>query len=368
MNRPNPEITLLIASFQRPDNLRRCLSSVALQQGVEGRFEVVVNDDGSRDDTARMVQLFATQAAFPLKFVTHPHQGYRVAACRNAGVRASRAPYLLFTDGDCILPPDHLRIHLEQRRHGAVNGSDCLHLDRETSEALDETAIRNGDYRRWATLGERWRVRREHWDSRLNWLLRHPHKPKLFGNNIALWRSDLEHINGFDERFRGWGGEDDDLRLRLRAAGLRIRSLRHLTRTWHLWHPPADSVPARYRDGPNVPRVQRPFRLTRCLQGLKQRRLGEMSIRVLNPESWPWHPTTLPSDQGGMPELEFLILPGKRQEFSGEAQCNVLVLTDAMPKPPLKHSHLLITHQPVAAFGPQLPLDPDSLDKLWELL
>ncbi len=107
-----PEIALLVSTYQRPQHLRRALLSIALQRGVDGQMEVVVTDDGSRDETPRVVEEFARTARFPVQFTTHPHSTFQLARCRNEGVAASRAPYLLFLDGDCILPPDHVAIHL----------------------------------------------------------------------------------------------------------------------------------------------------------------------------------------------------------------------------------------------------------------
>src|SRR3972149_10815821 len=102
---PELELSVILTTYQRPAHLRRSLASLALQRGVAGRFEVVVSDDGSQDDTPAIVEAFARTADFPVKFTTHPHAGFRLSLCRNDGVRASRATYLLFSDGDCIFPP-----------------------------------------------------------------------------------------------------------------------------------------------------------------------------------------------------------------------------------------------------------------------
>ncbi len=104
------ELAVIVSTFERPGHLSRCLASLEAQRGVDGLFEVVVTDDGSRDTTLRLIADTARRVSFPLTFTTHQHDGFRLARCRNEGVAASTAPYLLFTDGDCILPPDHLRI------------------------------------------------------------------------------------------------------------------------------------------------------------------------------------------------------------------------------------------------------------------
>lgn len=44
--------------------------------------------------------------------------------------------------------------------------------------------------------------------------------PTFFGGVVGISREHYQQINGFSNRFRGWGGEDDDLRRRCIAAGL----------------------------------------------------------------------------------------------------------------------------------------------------
>ena len=109
------EVSLLMSTYQRPTHLRRALESIAAQRGVGGRFEVVVTDDGSTDETPEIVAEFARRADFRVAFTTHPHTTFRLARSRNEGVAASRAPYILFLDGDCIWPTDHVQVHLERR-------------------------------------------------------------------------------------------------------------------------------------------------------------------------------------------------------------------------------------------------------------
>jgi predicted glycosyltransferase involved in capsule biosynthesis len=43
-------------------------------------------------------------------------------------------------------------------------------------------------------------------------------------------------VNGFDERYSGWGLEDSDLVIRLLHAGVRHKSARFAAPVFHLWH------------------------------------------------------------------------------------------------------------------------------------
>jgi hypothetical protein len=54
--------------------------------------------------------------------------------------------------------------------------------------------------------------------------------------NLAVWRSDLELVNGFDESFLGWGHEDSDLVVRLFNAGVMRKDGAYATEVIHLWH------------------------------------------------------------------------------------------------------------------------------------
>ena len=232
-----PEIAVLVSAYKRPDHLRRTLLSLALQRDVAGLMEVVVADDGSPDTVRPVVEAFARRVDFPVRFTTHVHDGFRLARCRNEGALVSEAPYLLFTDGDCILPPDHVRCHLEFRRAGRVVLGDCYRLDRNTSDRITDNALRSGEYLAWVPRCERRRIGLKAFRAWWYHLLRCAMRPRMTGNNIGIWRTDFTHINGYDENFVGWGLEDRDLQLRLSHLGLQFQSILSRTVAYHLWHP-----------------------------------------------------------------------------------------------------------------------------------
>jgi hypothetical protein len=58
--------------------------------------------------------------------------------------------------------------------------------------------------------------------------------------NLAVWRSDLEIVDGFDATYNGWGREDSDLLIRLLRAGVRRKDGHFTAGVVHLWHPEAD--------------------------------------------------------------------------------------------------------------------------------
>jgi GT2 family glycosyltransferase len=263
----DPQISVIVPTYQRPEHLRRSLLSLSLQRGVEP-FEVVVTDDGSTDETPDVVDRFASAVGFPVRFVTQPHCDFRAARCRNNGVRASRGAYLVFVDGDCIVPANHLLQHRRAARAGFARTGDSYRLDRNTSERIHDSAIESGAFVNWVQKNERRRMLERRFKEELYSVLRHPIKPKLRSGNLAVWRKDFERINGFDENFVGWGCEDDDLGLRLRQAGIRVAPIYGFTLGYHLWHPQAPSCPPQWRDGANVQYLLRPDKPMRCAVGL----------------------------------------------------------------------------------------------------
>jgi glycosyltransferase involved in cell wall biosynthesis len=262
------ELSVILTTYERPLHLERSLASLALQQNMAGRYEVIVVDDGSKDHTHEVVHRFARTVDFPVKLTTHEHQGFRVSLCRNDGIRASAGSYVLISDSDCLFPPHHLEQHLRARKPGVIRAGNCYRLDCEATERLTVADVLAGEYRRKISYVERWRLWRR-WISDVRYQLRrHPIKPKLMGFNIALSRSDLEVVNGFDEEYVGWGCEDDDFAARLRMAGKRVRTAVGYTRAYHMWHPIDPSNPGVWNQGANVQRLLHGKRQIRCRRGL----------------------------------------------------------------------------------------------------
>lgn len=331
-----PDLSLVVNTYQKPRHLALVLESIALQEGTRGCFEVIVSDDGSTDETAAIVAAFAATAAFPVRFVSEPHDGFRAAAVRNRGARLATGDYLLFLDGDCILPRDHLAAYLTRRRPGVAHLGYCARLPEGVSATLAPGGLAAVDLGALVPSGERRLLGRRHRKAWWHTLLCHPTKPRLASGNFGVWRREFEMVNGFDERFVGWGQEDDDLGLRLRAAGVKLESIVGRTFTLHVWHPIDGSATSRWRDGANVRYFQRRGRLTACRDGLVHRpartirwglpddlaatRLGRTIDGMLQdaPRAGP----------GEDCEIDLVIRPG-RSRFARKAECRLLVLERA---------------------------------------
>ncbi len=308
-----------------------------MQRGVAGLMEVVVTDDGSADDTPQVVQEFARTVDFAVRFTTHPHTTFQLCRCRNEGVAASSAPYLLFLDGDCLLPPNHVALHLRYRRAGVVRAGNCVRLNKSNSARIDDDVIRRGEFTRMVPLPVICKLRMKGIRSMAYEYFRHSRKPWLIGNNVAIWRDDYVRVNGFDENFEGWGGEDDDLGSRVRRAGLSVCSSLRWTNTYHLWHPPDVTAPPPETRTRNWEYLRRKGALIRCRNGLVKRSVNDLRLRVIgntsSAEIGRWLPSPVQermSQPSVAPEIEIVFLPGPGK-FSGQAECNLLVVTEPTP-------------------------------------
>jgi len=248
--------------------------------GKDEKFEVIVADDGSKDGTHEMVQHMSTHMPFALSFVTQTNHGFRKSRILNKAIRTAHSDYILFTDGDCIFPPDHVKKQLSNRQRNTAWVSDCIRLEQGLSETITRHGIISGSWLKSvpAKLPRSLQIR--YVKDKIYQFYEHQEKPKLIGNNVAVWLQDLKNINGMDEAFRGWGCEDDDLGVRLRASGTKLKTNLKHTFGYHLWHRADATVPATWRDGQNIRYYQRDLVLAKCLNGLVKRNLGDLNYRI----------------------------------------------------------------------------------------
>jgi glycosyltransferase involved in cell wall biosynthesis len=275
-----PRLSVIVSTFDRPGALRLAIEGIRESAGAIP-LEVVVADDGSGPETREVVDRLASRAGFPVLHARQEHAGFRLAAVRNLAVRSSRGEVLVFLDGDCIVHPRALALHSARARPGrALCGARVFLGPGETSDLLEgrrvPAEVAGPAYRRAAPLLLGRFVRNLFYRS-----LRLKPRPKLVAGNCSVHRSDFERVNGFDERFLGWGYEDDDLARRLRRAGVRIRDGTRDCLALHLFHPVHPSHRPDSRETANYRYYRRGVFLTRCRRGLSPLSLEDLSYEVL---------------------------------------------------------------------------------------
>jgi len=185
-----PEVSVIIATRDRAAMLQRCLRTL-LRQSAVGRFEIVVADNGSSDDTQRVLAEHRSAAAsidVALRELPVPEPSR--AKARNAAVAKAAGDIVLFCDDDTIVPQHFVARHLDEHRRAqrlVVSGPIVNVPD---PEALPPPGARHYSRAFFCTC------------------------------NASVRRSELEAAGGFDERYDLYGWEDTDLGIRLKARGL----------------------------------------------------------------------------------------------------------------------------------------------------
>jgi glycosyltransferase involved in cell wall biosynthesis len=237
-------ISLIVTAYNRADALHAVLRALA-RQGDRG-FEVVIADDGSGPSVSALVDHWRARLGLQLSHIWQVDRGFRAAEIRNRAILASQGEYCIFLDGDCIARPDFVAMHRRLAEPGwFVTGNRVL-----LSPAITDAVLRQYSEPEIWTAAQWMRVRLRGGVNRLAAVLNLPLGAlrKLSARqwrgarscNLAVWRTDLDRIDGFDASFSGWGREDSDLLIRLLHCGVRRKDGRFATGVIHLWHPEAD--------------------------------------------------------------------------------------------------------------------------------
>ena len=234
-------IAVVVTTYNRPDALAAVLEGFLAQSDCN--FVLLIADDGSKPDTAELVQQYQARAPFAIKHVWQEDDGFRAAAIRNRAIAATTADYIVLIDGDCVPPLDFVASQRALAEPGWFLAGNRLMLTQAfTQKVLQEklpiqrwtfgewiSAFKRGDIERWLPL-----IRLMHLGP-----LRKLTPQRWKGAktcNLSAYRADLLKVNGLDESYTGWGLEDSDLVIRLLRAGIRHKSARFSVPVLHLWH------------------------------------------------------------------------------------------------------------------------------------
>ncbi|MFQ6675385.1 MAG: glycosyltransferase [Fidelibacterota bacterium] len=100
-------VSIITPTFNRADELDFLIPSIQAQSFPHEKFEMIIVDDGSTDDTERRVKGWQEQVDFSLRYVAQANRG--PGAARNLGMDMARGELFLFTDSDCEAHPDWVR-------------------------------------------------------------------------------------------------------------------------------------------------------------------------------------------------------------------------------------------------------------------
>jgi glycosyltransferase involved in cell wall biosynthesis len=233
-------VSVIISTYNQPEWLRKVL--IGYEQQTFKAFEVIIADDGSEEETKKLVQKFQKHSKLSIRHVWQEDEGFRKTRILNKAILASNLDYLIFTDGDCIPRKDFVATHINLRKDNYLLSGGYFKLPLSISKLISKKDIE------------------EQWCFSKNWLLKAglkksfklnkltskglkekllnsftPTKATFDGMNVSVWKKDVIAVNGFDMRMR-YGGEDRELGERLVNNGVKTRQIRYSAICLHLEH------------------------------------------------------------------------------------------------------------------------------------
>ena len=99
-------LSVVVCTFNRSDRLRCCLQSLTEQTMDPSRFEVIVVDNNSSDDTSQVAEEF--MVTYPhFRLISESRQG--LSHARNRGYREAIGEYVAYIDDDAEASPEWVR-------------------------------------------------------------------------------------------------------------------------------------------------------------------------------------------------------------------------------------------------------------------
>ncbi len=182
-------ITIQLCTYNRAHLLARVLDGCFEQTLPGDQYEVVLVNDGSRDETPAVIEAAARRATCGFTVVHQANAG--LARGRNTGIARARGERIVFIDDDILPTPtfveEHLRSHV--RTPEAVVGGAVINA--ESFDALPPPI----------------------------WTLANYSANFFWTSNVSVARETLDRVGHFTEDFREYGWEDIELGMRLRRAG-----------------------------------------------------------------------------------------------------------------------------------------------------
>jgi O-antigen biosynthesis protein len=186
-------VSVIMPTFRRPDVLARAMFSVLTQS--HERLQLIVVDDGSKDDTGALVRSFADRRVTLIK--SEVNRGN--AAARNEGLAAASGEFVAFLDDDDWWDADFLRILLSTLK---LSGRSFTYSAQRVLRPILSEQSERPELIRFAPYNRS--------------LLENTNYISMI--SVLIRRSDITAIGGFDEslpRFVDW---DFFLRLSLRSS------------------------------------------------------------------------------------------------------------------------------------------------------
>lgn len=236
--------SIICSTYNAPKFLELVLDSLLFQSDLN--FELIIADDGSKEETKKIIDKFSLSAPFKVVHLWHEDLGWRKSQIHNQAIAKATYDHLIFIDGDCILSPDfvadHKKVFNEFKENYVLMGR-RVELGEKFSSTL---TINNYRSKLFSIISldlflsclsndSRGFLRK---NSFHHPLLRNIFKADnvndLLGCNFSLNKKSMHLINGFNDDYER--GEDGDIFVRLRNTNHKLIGKKYFAPMFHLFH------------------------------------------------------------------------------------------------------------------------------------
>lgn len=188
-----PIVTMGVCVKDCEAYVREAINSILDQDFPHELMEVIVVDDGSEDRTLSVLLDTVLRMDMPVRVFHSEWRG--LGPARNVVVNNARGKYIVWVDGDMILPKDHVRKQVEfmegNPKVGIAKAKYAMYYDRSVVATLEN----------------------------IKFVVEDAFASKLPGTGGSICRvKAIREVGGFDDRLTGTG-EDQDAAFRVRATG-----------------------------------------------------------------------------------------------------------------------------------------------------
>jgi Glycosyltransferases, probably involved in cell wall biogenesis len=239
-----PKVSLIISFYNKIDILKLVLAGLEKQSFKE--FEVIIADDGSKAEVVNEIKQIIANSKLNIIHIWHEDLGWRKNIALNNAIIKSKADYLVFIDGDCILHKHFIKEHYLARQQNVMLAGRRVYLSERVSQILKPAYVKHGFLENLFVplmiidrlLGKGSYIEYALY-IRSKWLRKKINNKDrgILGSNFSIHKQDILAINGFDERYASpYLGEDTDLEYRLRLNGIKVKTLKFLAIQYHFYH------------------------------------------------------------------------------------------------------------------------------------
>jgi len=224
--------TLVTPTYNWTEALDLLLLSVLNQTVLPN--EVIIADDGSREDTKQLIEGFQKKFPVPLIHIWHEDIKNRKPRIMNKAIAAAKYNYIIEIDGDIIMNKYFIEDHLNFAEKGHYLFGSRVNIQESFLQELFSKKIFHFDF---FSKGIKKRAR----TLRIPYLMNfaksiEKRSSKLRGCNMSFWRKDFIKINGFNEELVGWGIDDSEMIQRLHNIGIKGKRLKYSGIVYHIFH------------------------------------------------------------------------------------------------------------------------------------